>query len=63
MRDIHKGGRPEKYDNEFYLRLLKDYEDNTYKMLSDKYHVSKQTIAIWLKKAREIANERKEEPV
>ncbi len=60
-KDIHKGGRPEKYKDDFYLKLLKDYEDNTYSMLSAKYHVSRATIAIWLKKGRAIVNEQKSE--
>lgn len=61
MKDIHKGGRPEKYDKDFYIKLLKDYEENSYKMLSDKYHVSKVTIGNWLKKGRAIVNEQKSE--
>lgn len=61
MTGIHKGGRPEKYDKQFYVSLLDEYENNTYKMLSEKYHVSRATIAHWLKKGRKLNEQTKSE--
>ncbi len=63
MTGIHKGGRPAKYSDEFYLSILKEFENHTYSQIAKNHNVTKGSVTNWMKRAREIANERQEEPV
>lgn len=59
MQEIHKGGRPHKYNDSFYLAILKEYENNSYAMIAKNHKVSKDTAIRWVKKGRELmADER-----
>lgn len=60
MNNIHKGGRPEKYTDSFYLGILEEYETNSYSMLQKKHKVSRGTILRWLTKGRELKNEKQQ---
>lgn len=62
MKDIHKGGRPLKYNDVFYKSIVHEYDSgNTYKMICKNHKVSMGTVRLWLKKGRElIADEVKE---
>ena len=60
MNNIHKGGRPTKYTDSFYLGILEEYETNSYSMLQKKHKVSRGTILRWLTKGRELKNEKQQ---
>ena len=58
--DVHKGGRPLKYNNEFYKAIVLEYETNSIRQIAANHNVSKSTIVRWLKEGREIiANDNK----
>ena len=52
-KDIHKGGRPRLYDENFYKSIVDEYETNTISQLCKLHGVSRATICLWLKKGRE----------
>ena len=57
MTGIHKGGRPEKYNKDFYMAILNEFEDNTYSMIAKNHNVNVGTVGNWIRKARQIVNE------
>lgn len=60
MKDIHKPGRPLKYNDDFYLKIVKLYENHTIGQIAEKYHVSRVSVSNWLKRGRElICNDKK----
>lgn len=59
MKDIHKGGRPPKYDDAFYKSIVQQYETNTIGQIAEHHKVTKTTISRWLKRGREMANDNK----
>ena len=56
-KDVHAGGRPEKYDKAFYLEVLRDYENHSYSQLAELRNVSVGTVVRWVKKGRELNEE------
>lgn len=53
-KDVHAGGRPEKYDKDFYATILKEYETMSYSQLAKKHKISLSTALRWVKKGREM---------
>ena len=47
-------GRPQKYDNDFYLLIFKEFEEYSLTELSKIHNVSKSTIQRWVRRGKEI---------
>lgn len=60
VKDIHKGGRPEKYDKDFYKAILEAYEDHSLYQLAKIHNVSPTTVHHWVKKGRKLYAEQQE---
>lgn len=59
-KDIHKPGRPLKYNDDFYLKIIDLYENHTTGQIAEMYHVSRVSVSNWLKRGRElICNDKK----
>lgn len=54
MTDIHKGGRPQKYDDTFYISIVQQYETNTIGQIAEHHNVTRTTISRWLKRGRDL---------
>lgn len=52
-KDIHKGGRPPvQRPEEFYAKILEEYEVMTIGQMCEYHNVSRSTISRWLRRAR-----------
>ncbi len=60
VKDIHKGGRPEKYDKEFYKTILAEYEDHSISQIAKLHNVSTGAVFGWLRKGRKLYAEQQE---
>ncbi len=54
MDGIHKGGRPEKYNDDFYRSIVQEFNSFTIGQMANNHHTTKATISRWLKKGRSM---------
>ncbi len=47
-------GRPKKYDNDFYIQIVKEHDDFSLSQMAENHNVSISTAAKWLAKGRAI---------
>lgn len=52
-----QAGRPEKFDNKFYLLILKEFETLSFTEIAKLHGVSRSTAIRWVRKGKVIANE------
>lgn len=57
--DIHKGGRPRLYDDDFYKSIVKEYDSYTIAQIAQNHKCSRDTVNRWLRKGRELNGKRK----
>ena len=60
VKDVHKGGRPEKYSPDFYKTILDEYEDHSLSQMAKIHNVSIPCVFRWLKKGRDMYAEQHE---
>lgn len=53
-------GRPEKYNNDFYLQMFKEHENFSISQMAENHNVSNSTIIRWIRKGKVLANEQKQ---
>lgn len=52
-----QAGRPEKFDNKFYMLILKEFETLSFTEIAKLHGVSRSTAIRWVRKGKVIANE------
>lgn len=51
---MKKVGRPAKFQDEFYLMILKEFEIFSFNELAKLHNVSRATVTRWVRKGKEI---------
>lgn len=51
-----QAGRPEKYNDDFYLQMYKEHENFSISQMAENHAVSNATIVRWIRKGKVIAN-------
>lgn len=54
-----QAGRPEKYNNDFYVQMFKEHENFSISQMAENHNVSNSTIIRWIRKGKVLVNEQK----
>lgn len=54
--DIHKPGRPVKYNDNFYISIVNEFENFTIREIAKNHNVSRESVNRWLRKGRDLVN-------